>query len=104
MITSGRAAAGTASGTAMTAGQFFPVAPGPATLILANVGTASPVYVGPGTQVSTTTGFPVPSGLTAPVVIPVYAGAPAQTWSVTCSSGTGSLAWVVSSPSGGTGI
>ena len=103
MITSGRAAVGTASGTGVTAGQFFPVTAGPATLILANVGTASPVYAAPGTTVTTSNGFPIPSGLTAPVVIPVYAGAAAQTWSVTCASGTGSLAWNVSSPSGGTG-
>lgn len=104
MISSGRAAVGTASGTAITAGQFFPVAAGPCTLLLANVGTASPVYVAPGTQVTTSNGFPVPSGLTAPVAVPVYPGAPGQTWSVTCSSGTGSLAWVVSDPSGGTGF
>lgn len=100
MISSGRAAAG----TVVTAGQLFPVPPGPATLILANQGTASPVFVGPGTNVTTTTGFPVPSGLVPPVVIPVYAGAQGQTWSVISSSGTGSLAWIVSDPSAGTGF
>jgi hypothetical protein len=100
MITSGRAEAG---GTAVTTSSLFPVPAGPCTLLLANQGTASPVYVGPGTSVTTTTGFPVPSGLVAPVVVPVYAGAPGTTWSVVCASGSASLAWIVSSPSGGTG-
>jgi hypothetical protein len=88
----------------ITAGQLFVCPQGPATLLLANQGTASPAYVGPGTNASTTTGFPIPSGLVQPVVVPIYAGAPAQTWSVACSSGTGSLAWIVTAPSGGTGI
>lgn len=100
MITSGRAEAG---GTAVTSSSLFSCPPGPATLVLANQGTASPVYVGPGTSVTTTTGFPVPSGLVSPVMIPVYAGAPGQTWSVCCPSGSASVAWIVSSPSGGTG-
>jgi hypothetical protein len=104
VISGGVAAVGSGSGTAVTAGQLFRVPAGPATLLLANVGTASPVYAAPGTAVTTSNGFPIPSGLTAPVVVPVYAGAPAQTWSVTCTSGTGSLAWLVSEPSGGTGI
>ena len=100
-ITSGRVEAG---GTAVTSSSLFPVPPGPATLLLANAGTASPVYVGPGTSVTTSTGFPVPSGLVSPVVIPVYAGAPGATWSVCCGSGSASVAWIVSSPSGGTGV
>lgn len=102
MISGGQAAVG----TAVTAGQLFAVPPGPATLILANIGTASPAYVGPGTGVTSSRGFPVPSGLTAPVVIPIYAGAPGQTWSVVCASGggTGSLAWIASTPAGATGI
>jgi hypothetical protein len=99
MITSGVAHAG----TAVTTSSLIAVSPGPATLLLANAGTASPVYVAPGTGVTTSTGFPVPSGLVSPVVIPVYAGAPGTTWSVCCASGSASVAWIVSSPSGGTG-
>ena len=97
MITAGRVAAGTAT-------QTFLVPAGPATLLLANVGTASPVYAAPGTSVSSSNGFPVPSGAVSPVVVPVYPGNPAQTWSAVCSGGSASLAWIVSVPSGGTGL
>lgn len=97
-------ASGVASaGTSVTSSSLIHVGPGPATLLLANAGTASTVYAGPGTSVTTTTGFPVPSGLVPPVTVPVYAGAPAATWSVVCASGSASLAWIVSSPAGGTG-
>jgi hypothetical protein len=99
MITAGRAQAG----TAVTSSSLFAVSPGPATLLLANAGTAATVYAGPGTNVTTTTGFPVPSGLVAPVTVPVYPGTPGGLWSVVCASGSASVAWIVSSPSGGTG-
>lgn len=96
MITAGRVTAGTAAAT-------FPVPAGPATLILANNGTTSTVFVGPGT-VTTANGFPVPTGLVSPVVVPVYAGNPGQTWSAVCAAGSASLAWIISFPSGGTGF
>ncbi len=100
MISAGRAEAG----TAVTSTSLFQVPPGPATLLLANNGTTSTVYAAPGTNVTTGNGFPVPSGLVSPVVVPVYAGCPGQTWSVVCAGGSASLAWVVSEPSAGTGF
>lgn len=100
MITSGRAAAG----TAVTTGSLFPVPAGPATLILANNGTAATIYASPGTNVTVNNGFPVPSGLVSPVTVPVYAGGTGQTWSVICASGSASVAWIISAPSGGTGF
>ena len=89
---------------AVTSKSLLNVPPGPATVLLANSGTASPVYVGAGTNVSTTNGFPVPTGLVAPVAIAIYAGSPAQTWSVVAASGTATLSYWISDPSGGTGI
>lgn len=102
MITSGVATAG----TGITAASLFRVPPGPATLVLANSGTAPTAYVGAGTNVSSTGGFPVPSGLVSPLVIPVYPGSPASTWSAVTAAGAGtaSLAWIISDPSGGTGL
>jgi hypothetical protein len=100
VISSGRAVAG----TAVTSASLFQVPPGPATLLLANAGTVSVVYAAPGTNVSAGSGFPVPSGVVSPVVVPVYAGAPGQAWSVVCSAGSASLSWIVSTPSGGTGL
>jgi hypothetical protein len=92
-----------ATGSVTTA-SLIAVPAGPATVLLANSGTASPVYVGAGTNVSVAGGFPVPSGALSPVVVPIYAGAPAGTWSCITASGTATLAWIVSSPSGGTGF
>jgi hypothetical protein len=99
VITSGAATAG----TGITAGSLIRVPPGPATLLLANSGTAAVAYAGAGTNVTAAGGFPVPSGAVSPVVVPVYAGAPAQTWSVITSAGTATVAWIISDPSGGTG-
>jgi hypothetical protein len=98
-ITSGIASAG----TVITTLSLIHVPPGPCTVLLANAGTAPTVYVGSGTAVTVAGGFPVPSGLVPPVVIPVYAGCAATPMSVVCSSGSASLAWIVTSPTGGTG-
>ena len=100
MITSGVAQAG----TAVTATSLIRVPAGPATVLLANSGTAATVYVGAGTNTTVAGGFPVPSGLVAPVAVPVYAGAPSGTWSAVCAAGSASVAWIISDPSGGTGI
>jgi hypothetical protein len=100
MITSGVATAG----TAVTTSSLIRVPPGPATVLLANAGTASTAYVGAGTATTTGNGFPVPSGLVPPVIVPVYAGAPSGTWSVVCAAGSASVAWIISDPSGGTGV
>ena len=93
----------TAATTSVLTGSFFQVPAGPATVILANQGTASPLYVGAGTNVSAGRGFPAPSGVAGPVVIPVYPGSPAGTWSVVTGAGGGTLSWIVSDPSSGTG-
>lgn len=82
--------------------SFFTVPPGPATLLLANAGTV-PVFVGAGTGVTTANGFPVQNGVTAPVVVPIYAGNPGQTWAAVTATGTSTLSWMISGPSGGTG-
>lgn len=100
MITSGAA---TAVGS-VTAASFIRVPPGPATLLLANSGTAATVYAGAGTNVTVAGGFPVAAGAVSPVTVPVYAGAPGGTWSVVTAAGTASVAWIVSDPSGGTGF
>ncbi len=100
MITSGSAVA-PSSGTSRS---LIYVPAGPATVLLANAGTAATVYVGAGTNMAAGGGFPVPSGLVAPVVVPVYRACPAGTWSAVCASGSAALAWITSDPSGGTGI
>ena len=98
MITNGVASAG----TVVTSASLFTVPSGPCCVLLSNSGTASTVYVGAGTQVSTLNGFPVASGV-PPVVLPVYPGSGAQVMSVVCSSGSASLSWMVTSPTGRTG-
>jgi hypothetical protein len=101
VITSGAAPAG----TVINSTSLIRVPAGPASLLLANAGPAGTVYAGAGTNVTTAGGFPIPSGLVPPVVVPLYAGAPAGTWSVLCAAGgSASVAWIVSAPSGGTGI
>ena len=104
MITSGSATATSAGGTTIAAAAFIRVPPGPCTVLLANAGTSATVYVGAGTSTSAGGGFPVASGAVAPVVIPVYAGSPSSTWSAVTASGTATVAWIISDPSGGTGI
>lgn len=97
MITSGQGTAGAAAVRLLT------VPAGPCSLLISNAGTASPVYVGMGTGVTTTNGFPVPSGALSPTVIPVYAGSAGGVMSVVCASGSASVSWLVSSPAGQTG-
>jgi hypothetical protein len=82
---------------------LFAVPPGPCTILLANAGTAATAYVGLGTGLSASNGFPVPSGLVPPVAFPGYAGASGGTLYGLSGSGTTSVAWIVSSASGGTG-
>ena len=96
MITSGQGTAGA------TASRLCGVPPGPATLLLSNAGTASPVYVGMGTGVTTANGFPVPSGV-VPVVIPLYAGSAGGSLYAATASGSASVGWLITSPTGGTG-
>lgn len=100
MITGGVAAAG----TAVTAASLFRMPPGPATVLLANAGTAGTVFVGAGTGVTTANGFPVVAGAVSPLTVPVYPGAPGGTWSVVCALGSATLSWIISDPSGGTGF
>lgn len=99
MITSGQ---GTAGATAV---RLCPIPPGPASLLLSNAGTATVVYVGAGTNVSSANGFPVPQNV-VPVVIPIYAGSAAGTMYVVtagASAGAGNVGWMISSPTGQTG-
>jgi hypothetical protein len=99
VITNGVAAAG----TAVTAASLIRVPPGPASVLLANSGPAGTAYAGAGTNATSAGGFPVVAGAVSPVVVPVYAGAPAGTWSVVTPSGSAAVAWIISSPAGGTG-
>jgi hypothetical protein len=85
-----------------TAVKLCTVPPGPGALVLANLGTASPAYVGMGTNLSTTNGFPIPSGV-VPVVIPLFAGSAAQNLYGVIASGAGSVAWLFTTPTGQTG-
>ena len=96
MITNGQGTAGT------VAARLLSVPAGPATLLLSSAGTASPVYVGMGTNLSALNGFPVPSGV-VPVVIPLYAGSAGGTMYAFCSSGSASVGWLITSPTGQTG-
>jgi hypothetical protein len=95
VITSGQGAAGTVSSV------LTRVPPGPCMVMLSNAGTASPVYVGAGSAVTVTNGFPLPSG--APVAFAGYAGSGAIPLSVICSSGSASVGFFISSATGGTG-
>lgn len=99
MISSGTVAA---SGS-VTTGSLFTTPAGPATLLLANVGTATTVYVAAGTNVTTANGFPILSSGAAPTSIPIYAGERQQQWSCITASGAATLAWMVSNPTGQTG-
>lgn len=99
MITNGVAQAG----TAVTAASYIRSPAGPATLLLANSGTAGTAYAGFGTGVTTANGFPVVAGAVSPVTVPIYPGAPGGTWSVVCAAGSATVAWIVSSPAGATG-
>ena len=82
---------------------LFAVPPGPCTILLANAGTAATAYVGLGTGLSASNGFPVPSGLVPPVTIPGYQGSQGGPLYAVAGAGTAVLAWVISTPSGQTG-
>jgi hypothetical protein len=99
VITSGVALAA----TSVTAASLVRVPPGPCTLLLANAGTAATAYAAPGTAATSANGFPLAGVPTVPVTIPVYPGSAAGTWSVVTASGSATVAWIISTPSGGTG-
>ncbi len=96
MITSGQGS------VSATASRLCPIPPGPASLLLSNAGTASPVYVGPGTGVTTTNGFPVPASV-VPVVIPVFAGSQGGSLYAVTASGFAYVGWLITNPTGQTG-
>jgi hypothetical protein len=96
MLTSG-AGTVTASSSVLTT-----IPAGPCTVLLSNNGTASPVWAGIGGSVSAESGLPVPSGIT-PVTLPVYAGGGGSKLSVVTTSGTATIGFVISTPTGGTG-
>ena len=106
MITSGQAEAGTVSGL------LCRVPAGPCTVLIANSGTASLVYVGAGTGVTVTTAgtagmlgnrFRVPSGAVSPLMLTGYPGSGPTQLSVICASGSASVSWIISAAAGGTG-
>jgi hypothetical protein len=76
---------------------------GPCHVLIANLGTASPVYVGAGATVSTLTGFPVPSGAVSPVVIQGYPASAGAALRVVTASGSASVAFLISTATGQTG-
>jgi hypothetical protein len=90
--------------SSVTAAGKVVLPPGPATVLLANAGTAATVYFAAAGTVSTSTGFPVPSGLVSPVTFPIPAGCPAGTLSCVTATGAASLAWMVCSATGQVGV
>jgi hypothetical protein len=88
------------------AGAFLTLPPGPYQLTLINPGTIA-AYVGvvAGTQaVSSTNGFPVPSGGVTPVQVTGYpTGGPGQVLQAVTAGTIPSLAFILSTASGGTG-
>ena len=96
MITTGQ---GTAGPTAVT---LCVMPPGPCLVLVSNAGTASPVYVGAGATVTTTNGFPVPSG--APVAFNGFQGSQGSKLSVICSAGSAAIGFMISTATGQTGI
>jgi hypothetical protein len=104
VITTGQVTIGTASSVLCL------VPPGPCTVVLSNIGTASPVWVGAGTAVvagaagtavGSGNGFPVPSG--APVAFTGYRGGAGTTLVAACSSGSASVGYLISTATGQTG-
>ena len=99
MITSGQRPVGS------TASAILALPPGPFQLTLVNPGTIT-AYVGvvAGTQaVSSANGFPVPSGGVTPVTITGYPGGQGQTLQAVTAGSIPSLAFILSTASGGTG-
>ena len=98
MLTTGQRAVGP------TAGVLLVLPPGPWSLLLVNGGTVA-AYVGvvAGTQsVSSTNGFPLPSG-GYPVSITGYPGGQGQTLQAVTAGTIPSLSFMLSTASGGTG-
>jgi hypothetical protein len=71
------------------------VPPGPGQLLLSNSGTST-VWVGAGTTVSATSGFPLASG--APISWAGYMGGQGGPVAAVCSSGSASVGWLLSRP------
>lgn len=94
----GRATSGTAPTTLLN------LPPGPAQVTIASTtpGTST-TFIGLGTAASTATGFPVLSGA-APIVVSGYPSDGGGPLSMICASGSASIAFIVSTPSGGTGL
>jgi hypothetical protein len=89
------------AGTVLNSSSQFRVPAGPCTVLLA--ASAGTVFVGAGTAVSALNGMPVCAAAGPPLTIPVYAGSPAQTFTAIVSSGTATLSWLVTDPTGQTG-
>lgn len=96
MLTGGQVTAGTASALL---GPGVP--PGPCSVVLSNAGSVT-VFVGFGTSATVSDGFPVPSGQVAPFA--GWQGSKGSPLSVVTSSGSAVTGWLVSTPSGGTGV
>ena len=98
-------ASGTVTASSARLGQLV-IPPGPCSVALSNIGTASPVYVGlGGTGVTTGNGFPLYLGsVVPPLVIPFYAGNLGGTVYAVSSAGTAVVAWVLSTSTGQTGL
>jgi hypothetical protein len=89
----------TGVGTSSSVGTLLPPS---ALLTVVNPGTTT-VYVGNGTQVTSSNGFPVLAGV-APTTLASYPGGQPGTIRACTASGTVSaFGWCVSSASGGTG-
>ena len=94
---------GTVGPTAVKLGLVIPA--GPCSVQIANVGTATPVYIGFGTLLSSSNGFPVPSGVVSPLVLTGFQGSAAQSvYGIGGTVGAGNIAWIVSTATGGTGL
>lgn len=76
------------------------VPPGPGVLALMPIAGGS-VFVGFGSGVSTSNGFPVPSG---GITLPLQSAGGGGSLYATVSSGTVSLSWIVSAASSQTGF
>lgn len=98
MITNGQK---TVAGTALS---VLVLPAGAWNVALANAGTAATAFVGMGTGVTSTTGFPLPSGLVSPVVFQGYPGGPSGTLFAISGAGTANVAWILSTAVGGTGL
>lgn len=95
MINARQVTAGTAAVALLT------VPAGPCFVMVQNVGTAT-AYVGPGT-VTAANGFPIPTGI-GPIAFPGYQPSPAQALTVCSASGSVTVGYLISQPSGGTGL